>query len=265
MQARLFAIGISVLLGACAAPQIHSYNDALVEFYASKAIAEEKKDWARYETAAASLENLAREAEQAADSAPKVANKISLYRVGATAAWQSERRDDVLRIASKGSELCAAEGNAGLAPRDCAMLGVIPVLAAIDENTRNYERLNIEVSATEQSGRETEYGASTVELFDAAEKGVRALLDEKEKAKTGVSDGYSRVLDQNIEIAAGALNETYQLLRKAHNVDAADNGRDPAEANANCRVIALKKMLDTEGLAPAAGRLTPEAENAACP
>ena len=265
MNARLLAISISLLLSACTATQIHSYNDALVEFYSTKISARDAGDWNQYETATTGLENLAKEAEESAGEEAKAVNKISLYRIGATAAWQSDRKDDVIRIAGKGDDLCASDGNADLAPRDCAMLDVIPVLAAIDETTRSYELLNAEVVSTPKEQRETAHGAKTVELFDSAEQGVIALLDKRDNVNPRVSDGYKQMLDQNIGRAADVYNRTYTTLRTAHQVDPGDNGKDPMEAKANCRVIALKSELESRKLDSAAAHLVPEDENAACP
>ncbi|CAA0099055.1 Uncharacterised protein [Halioglobus japonicus] len=265
MKTRLSAISIIVLISGCAARQIHSYNDALVEFYSTKVAAADTDDWSRYETATISLENLAREAEEDAEDEENEVNSISLYRISATAAWQSDRTEDVIRIAEKGAELCANGTNADLAPRDCAMLDIIPLLAAIDQNRRIIESLREDVSNTVKGEREVSYGEATVELFGSTERGIVLLLDRREGINPKVSDGYKRVLDQNIEAAAGIYNQTYALLRNTHNIDPTDNGADPTETHANCRALALKNKLSSMSLDAAANKLTPEDENAVCP
>lgn len=265
MKTRLYVIVSSLMLSACAATQIHSYNNTLVELYETKTRAETAEQWAQYETATTGLENLATEAEQAADKETTAVNKISLYRVAATAAWQSESNAGVLRIADKGSKLCGENRNVDSAPRDCAMLGVIPLLAAIDDTARRYELLNAAVNETLKEDRESKHGPATVKIFAEYEKGLSDLLTKRASAtRPKVSDGYRRVLDQNIGIAVENLNESYQLVRKSHSVDEEDGSADPAEKDATCRLIALKRALEFDKLQDAADKLIP-APVQACP
>jgi hypothetical protein len=265
MKTQLYVIVSLLMLSACATTQIHSYNSALVEFYETRSRAEADQQWTQYETATAGLENLATEAEQAADKESTALNKISLYRVAATAAWQSERDADVLRITDKGNKLCAENNNAESAPRDCAMLDVIPLLAALDDAARRYELLIAAVKETPKEDWETKHGPATVEIFADLERGLSDILTKRERTKTlKVSDGYRKIMDKNIGIAVENLNEAYQLLRRAHALDPEDGSADPAEKDATCRLLALKAKLKSDQFQDAADKLMP-AQVEGCP
>lgn len=116
-------------LAACTAFELRDANSQLTELYAAAA----SGDAIASSNARSGLATLAADAGAAAARASVPANQISFYRVAATAAWQARDFEGASAYADAAAELCRA--NAAAVPRDCAMLGIIPSLAAVDELT----------------------------------------------------------------------------------------------------------------------------------
>ncbi len=96
-------------------------------------------------TVNAALSALADEAAaRGANTSNSQVNRISFYRVAATAAWQAGDVK-VVTYANEGFSLCDSE-NYQKAPRDCGMLSVIPGFASVDELTKRIEEIRSRAS-----------------------------------------------------------------------------------------------------------------------
>ena len=134
-----FVLGVVALIsisGCTTAMQLQDANEQLISYYYAKEQASDNP--AMEETAIASLRDLARETAKRANSEKDPLNKISFYRIAATAAWQA-RDNKVLEYTEAGNAACI--DNWSTAPRDCGMLTFIDDLAAVDETTRRFNEL----------------------------------------------------------------------------------------------------------------------------
>lgn len=128
------ALALFAGLAACTAFELRDANSQLTELY----IAALNDDPLVRSNARRALATLADDAGSAAASGGVAANQISFYRVAATAAWQAREFSAANDYAEEGMQLC--ETNAASVPRDCAMLAIIPSLAAVDELTLEVDR-----------------------------------------------------------------------------------------------------------------------------
>lgn len=92
------------------------------------------------------LGGIAEEAHEAARSASDPRTRIGLFRLAASAGWRS-RSEKGLEIASaaseEGSGACAAiPADAFGAPRDCAMLEIMPATIVVVRTTTEVDRIN---------------------------------------------------------------------------------------------------------------------------
>ncbi len=136
---------LSTLLAGCPAVELRDANERLTSYYLAKQQSKAAGDWRMLEASVASLEALAEDAAGRARSGDNRLNRIALYRIAATAAWQAEVTD-VVTYGREGQELCD-EDTFNQAPRDCGMLMVIPTLAGVDETTRRLNDLQPAVDA----------------------------------------------------------------------------------------------------------------------
>ena len=190
---------VAVVLSACAAGDIRDANDRLTDYYTAKMQAEASDDWRMLETSMASLSQLANEAaSQAADEA-KVLNKVSLYRIAATAAWQGNSAE-VVDYGRAGQALCTDEVYAQV-PRDCGMLMVIPTLAGVNAATGRLNRLQLELDQAAGNGT-AEQGAEAEDIKNIYFESIDRLLNARSRIersdahpafKAGVDDNIVRI------------------------------------------------------------------------
>jgi hypothetical protein len=135
------AVFVLLFIYGCTAASFSSLQSDFITLYQQKDRCEQaqKKDetlpsecMADYDQA---LINIAQEAEKLEGKAEDARTRIGILRLGALAAWQAgekgfNKADD---LASKGSRLCESLDREHFgAPRDCAILGVLPALVAHD-------------------------------------------------------------------------------------------------------------------------------------
>ena len=132
-----FVAVLGVLAGCGTAIQLNDANEQLASHYAAQAQAED--DPVMEEAATAALRDLGRVTAARAAQESEPLNKISFYRIAATAAWKAGD-NSVVQYVAAGSDACTSNWND--APRDCGMLSMIGDLAAIDETTATFNRLS---------------------------------------------------------------------------------------------------------------------------
>jgi hypothetical protein len=137
------------LLSACATPihppstlEVGSADDRLAQLGAQKSAATNP---AELQTTLAQLRGLGTEAAAAARIAGAPGDRIALYRVAATAAWQAGD-PQVVEFARAGDAACADHWQE--LPRDCSLLRFIPDLAATDETTTAFNALDSTTAST---------------------------------------------------------------------------------------------------------------------
>ena len=171
-------LGASVLLNSCVTLDLRQANRELTELYRAKIEAINGKQWQQEATVNEALSALAKEAAaQGADSSISEVNRISFYRIAATAAWQAGDVK-VVAYANEGLSLCTPE-NYGKAPRDCGMLSVTPGFASVDELTKRIEDLQRRASGGPNPPTEKE----VVQLFDDLESRIDSLLRNRNTIK----------------------------------------------------------------------------------
>ncbi len=140
---------IALLAGCQTAMQLHDANQQLTSSYYTMVQATDNP--AMRETAIASLRDLGKASAASAAKTKDPLNKISFYRVAATAAWQAGD-GAVLEYAGAGSKIC--EEHWSEAPRDCGMLTFIDDMAAVDETTAEFKRADGSGNTTAQQANE---------------------------------------------------------------------------------------------------------------
>lgn len=174
----LVFLGISVLLNSCVTLDLRQANRELTDLYRAKTEAINSKQWEQEVTVNAALSALADEAAaQGADKSISEVNRISFYRIAATAAWQACDAKVVV-YANEGLSLCTPE-NYGKAPRDCGMLSVIPGFASVDELTKRMEDIQRRVRGGPNPPTEKE----VVQLFDDLKSRIDSLLRNRNTIK----------------------------------------------------------------------------------
>jgi hypothetical protein len=147
----------------------------------------------------AEFDRLVEAASSAARQASDVRVKISNYRIAATAAWQ--RLDQrTVTLAREGSAVCNSGNGFELAPRDCAMLLIIPDLLVNDVWASRYPDMEREPSPS-GGGFAAKYRSAVDELVEA----YRALgLAERRVSSTPVA----REMIQLIQSSRAAIGRT---------------------------------------------------------
>lgn len=244
MKSRYGALLIVLLLSGCAATQIHSYNSALVDLHAAKSRAEADNNSMQLETAKSGLANLADEAAANAAKQTEVANKISLYRIAGTAAWQSGE-GGVQQLIAEGVKLCRVDANAAKAPRDCGMLIVVPVFAAVELTTSSYNATLTKVRATPAAQRESLYGKKTQAIFGDFYDATILLINNRALVDGfGASPGFYTVLDQNMKTLFNSTAKAHELVRLTYNPGEVEN-------ETACRVETLQDAASAANIPPA--------------
>ena len=176
-------IVFALLISGCASLQLREANQDLTELYRAKTEAVNSGRWQQEISVDAALSALAKEAAaEGAKSRNPELNRISYYRIAATAAWQAED-PEVLIYADNGMALCTTE-NSRKVPRDCAMLSVIPGFASVDELTKKINDINRRINATANPSTEQE----VADVLSSISQRVGALLRNREKIKQSDTD-----------------------------------------------------------------------------
>jgi len=135
-----------------------SLNTDLVRLQEQKLALEKQARGPGRDAALVQLAHIDGELERVFDAASSAARqgsdtraKISYYRIGATAGWQRTDARTVA-LAQEGSELCNRSNGFDLAPRDCAMLLIIPELLVNDVWAGRFKAMVAESEAREYAG-----------------------------------------------------------------------------------------------------------------
>ncbi|MCP3953102.1 MAG: hypothetical protein GY697_12920 [Desulfobacterales bacterium] len=130
-------------VAGCTALDINKANRDLLDLYKEKVVHEKAGlgNWEKLVSVKAALSDLANSSgERCRDENISELNRISFCRVATTAAWQSENKN-LLSFSDEGVSICNKNNNYNLAPRDCAMVLIIPNFAAVGELGKHYTKL----------------------------------------------------------------------------------------------------------------------------
>ena len=187
-------IALGLFSGCQTAAHLNDANEQLLSYYTAKSQA---ADPTMKETAVASLQGLATNTAERANAESDPLNKISFYRIAATAAWQAGDAN-VVEYAAAGSQVC--EDQWDNAPRDCGMLLFIDDLAAIDETTATFNELKASNASVDEA----------VDVFERYEATANTMIEIRPQLATNVPVsllvGFDKRLDELIcsLIAVGA-------------------------------------------------------------
>jgi hypothetical protein len=234
----LVFLGISILLNGCVTLNLRQANHELADLYRAKSEAINNKQWEQEITVNAALSALADEASaQGADKFNSEVNRISFYRIAATAAWQAGDAK-VVEYASDGFSICSPE-NYGKAPRDCGMLAVIPDFASVDELTKRIDDIQRRISAGPTPPSEQE----VVQLFDDIKSRIDSLLAKRDPIKKSSAHP---ALIQGIDKRTGTILCTHLQTAKVLIVRVAGDKSD-AHRKARCDDYKLKGKMKELG------------------
>jgi len=188
-------ITLGLLAGCQTAAHLNDANEQLLSYYTAKSQA---ADPTMKETAVASLQVLATDTAERAEAESDPLNKISFYRIAATAAWQAGDAN-VVEYAAAGSQACVDQW--ANAPRDCGMLLFIDDLAAIDETTATFNGLKASSASVDEA----------VDVFERYEATANAMIEIRPQLATNVPasllTGFDKRLDELIcSLIAGGAN-----------------------------------------------------------
>lgn len=181
----LILVALATLGGCQTAMELEDANEQLTSFYYAKSQA--KGDPAMEETAIASLRDLGRATAERARTEKDPVNKISFYRVAATAAWQAQDVK-VLEYTAAGSAVC--ENNWSSAPRDCGMLTFIDNMAAIDETTARFNDLRSSGNVSAQDA---------INVFDAYQESAIAMIETRSELASSVPASLLKAYDERLD------------------------------------------------------------------
>jgi len=187
-------IALGSLAGCQTAAHLNDANEQLLSYYTVKSQA---ADPTMKETAVASLQVLATDTAERAEAESDPLNKISFYRIAATAAWQAGVAN-VVEYAAAGSQVCEEQWDK--APRDCGMLLFIDDLAAIDETTARFNGLEASSASAQQA----------VDVFERYEATAKTMIEIRPQLVTNAPASLLAGFDQRLEelicshIAVGA-------------------------------------------------------------
>ena len=134
----LVAIVVAFTVVACTAVDLSQLNTRYELLLQRKQTADSRKPGNKIDIAlesdSESIEagflDVTRQATAAGDKADEKATKIAAYRLATVSAWQA--RAPYAEPQAKGIALCQSS-QAAIAPRDCAVLAYVPVLAAYEQ------------------------------------------------------------------------------------------------------------------------------------
>ena len=241
----LVLLGIGVLLDGCVTLDLRQANHELADLYRAKSEAINSKQWEQELTVNAALSALADEAaKQGADKSNSEVNRISFYRIAATAAWQAGDAK-VVSYANEGFSLCTQE-NYRKAPRDCGMLSVIPDFASADELSSKLD--DVQRRANSGANRPTE--KEVVQLFDDIKSRIDSLLAKREPIKQssahpqlieGIDQRIGNLLCSHLQTALGLIVQVAGGESAAHKEARCDDYKLQAE---------MKRSGFTQQIAP---------------
>jgi hypothetical protein len=230
IKAIILSIITGVSIVSCGATvRIIDANEQLNSFYHSLAQAQATGDETMEVTALSMLEDLAKSSAEQADKTINTLNKISFYRVAATAAWKAGDTN-VISYSNAGQAVCKKEW--ANAPRDCGMLTFIKYLAAVDETTKLF--------AIEQPKPNHQIDDDQARLiFDNYESAALGMISESQQLQSSVpaslvSEFNNRLNDlvcTNIRIGANGLAT-----------------RASIDVNASCRIDNLRTLAGTASI-----------------
>ena len=192
----LFPLILAVGMTACTTIELRDANKQLTNFYSAKMQAKENNDWAVLGSTIESMNLLAQDAAmQAEKEKGNIQNRISFYRIAATAAWQAGNKN-AKTYAEKGSALCEGD-NYNSAPRDCGMLMVIPYFASVDEITNKFQDVHDKIMATEPEQRNN-YAHDAEAIFNDYQAALISILDKRPQITSSmVHPDFITALDYN--------------------------------------------------------------------
>ena len=195
----------SSLLSGCVALDLRQANHELADLYRAKSEAINSSQWEQELSVNEALSILASEAAaEGADRLNSEVNRISFYRIAATAAWQAGDAK-VVAYANEGRKLCTSE-NYQKTPRDCGMLSVIPGFASVDELTKKID----DIQKRLRSGSNPPTVQEIVTVFDDIKSRINNLLKNRNAIKQ--SNAHPKLIDE-IDKQTGII-----LCQHIHNV-----------------------------------------------
>jgi hypothetical protein len=234
----LLLFAISVFLSGCAALDLRQANHELADLYRAKSEAMNSGHWEQEVTVNAALSALADEAAaQGADASNSQANRISFYRIAATAAWQAGDIK-VVTYANQGFSLCNSE-NYQKAPRDCGMLSVIPGFASVDELTKRIEDTRRRANVGPNPATEQEVG----QLFDDIKSRIDGLLRNRNMIRQ--SSAHPKLVEE-IDKQTGTILCIHLLNASGLIVQVAGD-ESPLHKKAQCDEYKLQVEMKTMG------------------
>jgi hypothetical protein len=279
---RLTLIIVIVGLMACTTFQLRDANEQLISYYYAKQQAEKNNDWRMLEGTIASLSKLAADAaNQAVKEGDNVLNQIAFYRIATTAAWQAGETN-VFTYADEGQKLCT-DNNFKRAPRDCSMLIVFPIFAAVDETTKKFEKLHDKVIGTPADQRKSHAKGSEKILEDYQGALISILKQRPRLAINEAHPDFLKALDRNtvnllcelmgfnavglIATTKGNVNnakcELYELKKRAFHAGINQSSASCLPNNKEeleCEVYKFKKRAFDAGLDQSSVKCLPESE-----
>lgn len=209
IQRVIISLILCLFLSGCNAFYLRDANKMLVDLYTTKLELDRtpNKPDEKLILSGNIHESFSKLAKDSAAEAEKIGtnklNKIAFYRIASTASWQAmntatndENKDaaknQIMAYSKAGFLECS---NPKEAPRDCAMLLIIPTLAGIDEHTKIFEDFNKKMA----SGEATEEDA--LELFKTEKTAITLLVD-----------GYNKISETDIH--PDFLNHLKEIMRQ---------------------------------------------------
>jgi hypothetical protein len=240
---------ISLLVAAAAgmsscqtSSSLHDANTQLATLYQQAANA--SSDAMLRVNARAALASLGTDSAARADKAADDATRISFYRIAVTAGWQSQSpTSDMLDWADRGTALCNQNGNAAKVPRDCGMLMIFPLFAAMDELTLDWNAATATSASTVAQLNDTWNGYANLLAKLAEQRTAIAALDADPLLLEGVDQRAGKALCANMYPLVGTAILTA-------------GGGQPLQQQFACRAKSLLQSLKTAGVDPNAGTLT---------
>jgi len=127
---------LALAVGGCAGPRISDLNGELIQLQQQKTTLEREaprrdETVIRLTQISEQFESIGNAGYAQARQAPDLKAKIANYRIAATADWQ-RGNERALTVAQEGIQLCNSRSGFDVAPRDCAILLVVPSLMIND-------------------------------------------------------------------------------------------------------------------------------------
>jgi hypothetical protein len=212
----LVAVLLATLLSSCQSTSIRALNDSLSNTYLSMQQATQGKNQMLLQNAQISLANLANEAKTEAQKATDTRNKIVLYRIAATAAWQSGTLD-TLAFAKPGQQSCDALSDGDQVAEmatQCAMLAMLPIYAEVDSATATYDQLFARSRQPMNAEQKTDLGTQLKAVVARYNTMIQAALHQRRTLdSTVVSSGFLQQADGHLDsMVCGHIESANNLM-----------------------------------------------------